>query len=246
MSGNCIQNNRTVVPDAHRAQPHVEVREPDPDQADPGPLHVPAVQTTDAGVGGLARPAGPTSRRARRRRDAAASGSRTCSSAMKTTFTVRTIVPTPMPNCVGAPATQLRRPDREPHRLPGVERENDDEDEREVQGVAVDVLDDEREPALAEILLARLTDRAARRVGPERLVVGAAVVVAGEPEAQREDQDEHGARSTGGTTATRSASRARRTSSAATDRRAAASTSARGTGRTRSSRSDSPPRSNRR
>ena len=38
----------------------------------------------------------------------------------------------------------------EPERLPRVVREDDEEDQREVQEVAVDVLQDERERALAE------------------------------------------------------------------------------------------------
>ena len=42
-------------------------------------------------------------------------------------------------------------------------------------------------PAVA---LPRLADRAGRRVGPERLVVGAPVVVAGQPEEPREGQDQ--------------------------------------------------------
>ena len=54
---------------------------------------------------------------------------------------------------------------------------------REVQEVAVDVLEDQRERALAAVALARLADGAGRRIGPERLVVGAAVVIAGEAEA---------------------------------------------------------------
>ena len=63
-------------------------------------------------------------------------------------------------------------------------------DDRDVQEIAVDVLDDEREPALAEVLLARLADGASGRIRPERLVVGAAVVVAGEPEPDRSPENQ--------------------------------------------------------
>ena len=49
----------------------------------------------------------------------------------------------------------------------------------------MDVLQHERKRSLAQIGLARLSHRAGRRIGPERFVVRAAVVVAGEPEAAR-------------------------------------------------------------
>src|SRR5688572_20320646 len=54
----------------------------------------------------------------------------------------------------------------------------------------MDVLEDERERILAQVLLARLADGAGRRVGPERLVVGAAVVVAREAEPAWRPQDQ--------------------------------------------------------
>src|SRR5262245_29126350 len=83
-----------------------------------------------------------------------------------------------------------RRGVLEPAGLPDVEGEDDQESEPEVEEVAVEVLEEEREGALAAIAAARLADRAGRRVGPERLVVGAAVVVAGETEAARSPQDQ--------------------------------------------------------
>ena len=48
----------------------------------------------------------------------------------------------------------------EPQRLPHVGRQEDDEDQAEIQEVSVDVLDDQRERALAPVALARLPDRA--------------------------------------------------------------------------------------
>ena len=62
--------------------------------------------------------------------------------------------------------------------------------QRQVEEIAVDVLEDQRERVLAAVALARLADGAGRRVGPERLVVGAAVVVAGEAEAARRPEDQ--------------------------------------------------------
>ena len=66
-----------------------------------------------------------------------------------------------------------------------VVREDEEEEQRDVQEVAVDVLEDERKRSLAAVALARLADGAVRRIGPERLVVRAAIVVAGEAEAGR-------------------------------------------------------------
>ena len=54
----------------------------------------------------------------------------------------------------------------------------------------MDVLQDERKRVLAPVARARLAHRARRRIRPERLVVGAAVVVAGQPEKRRDRQDE--------------------------------------------------------
>ena len=70
-----------------------------------------------------------------------------------------------------------------------VEGQDHPEDHRDVPEPAVDVLQDQREPGLAGVALVRLGDGAGRRRQPERPVVGLAVVVAGQPEAQREDQD---------------------------------------------------------
>ena len=78
----------------------------------------------------------------------------------------------------------------EPHRLPHVVRQHDQEEEREIQEIAVDVLENQRERVLAEVFLPRLADAAGRRVRPERLVVGAAVVVAGETEAARRPENQ--------------------------------------------------------
>jgi hypothetical protein len=56
-------------------------------------------------------------------------------------------------------------------------------DDADVEKVAVYVLEDQREAALTEVLLARLADRAGRGVGPECLVVCASIVVAGDAKA---------------------------------------------------------------
>src|SRR5262245_58085602 len=70
----------------------------------------------------------------------------------------------------------------EPECLPYVVRQEEQEQHRDVEEVPVNVLENEREVPLAEVAVARLAYGAVRRVRPERLVIGAAVVVAGEPE----------------------------------------------------------------
>src|SRR4029079_12825814 len=78
----------------------------------------------------------------------------------------------------------------EPQRLPDVVRQEEQEQHRDVQEVAVDILEDQREIALAEVAVPRLTDGAVRWIGPERLVVRAPIVIAGESKQTGERQDD--------------------------------------------------------
>src|SRR5206468_3824660 len=78
----------------------------------------------------------------------------------------------------------------EPERAPDVVRENEQEDHRDIEKVAVHVLEDQRKIPLAQIALSRLTHGAVERIGPERLVVRAAIVVARESEQSRKRQDD--------------------------------------------------------
>src|ERR1035437_6244913 len=59
----------------------------------------------------------------------------------------------------------------EPHGVPGVPRKDEDEPDREIEEVAVDVLEDEREVAFAKVGLARLADGAIDRGEPERFII---------------------------------------------------------------------------
>ena len=74
----------------------------------------------------------------------------------------------------------------------GVDPQEEQRDERQVQEVPVEVLEDEREARLHRVLAMdrRLADGAARRVGEVEAVVGLPVVVAGGPEAERDPQDQ--------------------------------------------------------
>src|SRR5579863_10113341 len=82
----------------------------------------------------------------------------------------------------------------EPAGVPDVVGKDHEEDQGQIEEIAVDVLQDQRKRALAAILLARLTYRAGRRVSPEGLVVRAAVVVTGDAKASRRPQDQDGGR----------------------------------------------------
>src|SRR5579884_3742436 len=71
----------------------------------------------------------------------------------------------------------------EPRRLEGIPRQEKDEGNGDVQEIAMDVLNEQRAEAFAPVALARLTNSAVGRIGPERLVVGTAIVVASHAEA---------------------------------------------------------------
>ena len=77
----------------------------------------------------------------------------------------------------------------EPERFPNVVAQDQNENEREIQEIAMHVLHDERERALAEIRFARLTDSAGGRVRPESFVIRAAIVITGQPKSARRPQN---------------------------------------------------------
>src|SRR5674476_290209 len=78
----------------------------------------------------------------------------------------------------------------EPHSFPRIMRKQDDEQRRQIKKVAVDVLNDERERAFAEKSFARFANGAVDRVGPERLVIGATIIIAGETKSGRNPQNQ--------------------------------------------------------
>ena len=89
---------------------------------------------------------------------------------------------------------RARRRVLEPEPLPGVVGEEDEEREGEDEEVAVDVLEHEGEAALAPVAAPGLADGARGRIRPERLVVRAPVVVAGEAESDGRPEDQEGGR----------------------------------------------------
>ena len=83
-----------------------------------------------------------------------------------------------------------RRGIGKPHRFPDIVRENENEEEREVEKIAMHVLHDKGKGTFAEIDAARLADGAIGRIGPECLVIGATVIIAGESKTTRCPKDQ--------------------------------------------------------
>ena len=77
-----------------------------------------------------------------------------------------------------------------PKRLPNVDSKDHYKDQREIKKIAMDVLHDERERTFAQISLARLAHGTGWRVGPERLIVSASIIIAGEPESARRPENQ--------------------------------------------------------
>src|SRR6266567_7712082 len=69
----------------------------------------------------------------------------------------------------------------EPESFPDVVTQDQNENERKIQKIAVHVLHDQRERTLAKISFARFADRACERIRPERFVIGAAIIITGQP-----------------------------------------------------------------
>ena len=69
---------------------------------------------------------------------------------------------------------------RKPHTLPSVIAQQNNEQCREIEKITVNILDDEREVAFAQISFARFAHGAVDRVSPKRFVVSAAIIVTGE------------------------------------------------------------------
>src|SRR5262249_44748022 len=67
----------------------------------------------------------------------------------------------------------------------GVDAQKNDEEDSNIEEVAVDVLEDERKLRLAAVGMPTFSDGARRRVEEEGPIVGLSVVVAGHPKAQR-------------------------------------------------------------
>ncbi len=69
----------------------------------------------------------------------------------------------------------------EPHRFPRVVRKNENEEQRKVQEIAMNVLHDERKGIFAQVSFPRLADGAGGWIRPEPFVISTTVVVTGEP-----------------------------------------------------------------
>src|SRR5579883_449085 len=173
-----------IVPDAHGAKADVDVREANPEQAQPREQHVTAIQRRDAIVTRL-------THRTLRNLIPAAAGQVAQRVAPERIGTQQDRVDDHDQGAEGdSEALSAALP--EPQGPPGITQQDKDENDRQIQEVAVHVLKNQREAALSPVGLSRLPHGAGGRIGPEGLVVGAAVVVAGQAESARSPQDQHG------------------------------------------------------
>ena len=170
-----ILEDPPIVPDTHRAEAHVQVREPDPEQARPGPEHMAPVQTTHTGV---------SSGADRLFRDLIQKSTDQMAEGMtpeRITAEQNHVEgehqrPYPEPEVPGT------RGIREPKRAPGIMQEHQNEDESEIKKIPMDILQDERERGFARVPDPGFTHCTSWRVRPERLVICASVIITGEPE----------------------------------------------------------------
>src|SRR5262249_4807217 len=77
-----------------------------------------------------------------------------------------------------------------PQRLVNVPGKEDEKQDREIQEIPMNVLQDQRKSSLAPIVAARLADRASRRIGPEGFVISSAIVIAGKTKSARRPKDQ--------------------------------------------------------
>src|SRR5436309_9927945 len=70
-----------------------------------------------------------------------------------------------------------------PKRFPNIDPEHDQKEKCQIKKISMHILHNERERPFAPVARARFAYRAGRRVGPERFVIGAAIVITGETKA---------------------------------------------------------------
>src|ERR1051325_1046776 len=141
-----------VVPDPHRAEPHVEVGEADPEKAEPRPKHVPAIEAAHAAIGLIAS-GRPRKLIAKSADDMTQRMTAEREAAQKDDVDEQDERADPK----AERSLSSRRID-EPKRFPDIDREDDDKQKREIKKIAVHVLHDQRKRALTEIGFARLAD----------------------------------------------------------------------------------------
>ena len=168
------------MPDADGAQAHIKVRKTDPEQADPGPEHMPLIEATHAGITfGAGRLLG---RFIQKPTDQMTQGMTAQGVAAQKKNVEREN------NRSNADAKMFNAAVRKPQAFPNVIREIDQEQHTEVQEVTVNILHDEREGPFTQIEFAGFADGAGRRVGPERLVICAPLIITGKPKTARRPQ----------------------------------------------------------
>src|SRR5438094_4977453 len=134
--------NSYVMPDAHRTEPHVKVGERYPEQTHPRPEHVPAIEAAHATIRPLAQ------RRFGEPVDATANQMAKRVAAEGVTAEQNHIDCQHNRSETNAEGGLAGRRVAEPHRFPDIVRKENQEDEREIHKVTVNVLHNKREGIL--------------------------------------------------------------------------------------------------
>src|SRR5262245_46871504 len=179
-------HNPPVRPHPLGAQPDIEVRKADPEQAQPGPRHVPAVQAARTVVrlvqqwrlrDLVLKPADQVPERVAAKRIPAEQDHVDDEHKRANTDAERTFAG----RCVSKPETIDR-----------VIGENGEYEDGQIQEVPVKILKNKGQLLFAALVLSWFADGAGGRIHPERLVIRAAIVITGEPETGRGPEDEQG------------------------------------------------------
>src|SRR5215471_11442737 len=158
------------MPDADRAQAHVEISKADPEQTEPCPEHVALVETSYTCVSAIA---------GRRFGKLVQESASQVSERMTTKCITAEQNEVDCENdCSDADSESVPKPER----FPEVVGKNHQKKQCQVQEVSMYILHDQRKRTLAPIAFAWLANRARRWVRPERFIVSASIVITRKPE----------------------------------------------------------------
>ena len=84
----------------------------------------------------------------------------------------------------------IRRRVGEPKRIPDIVNEKDDKNQREVEKITMNILQNKRKLSLAAIAVTWLADGTRGRVCPERFVIRAAIIITSETKTRRSPENQ--------------------------------------------------------
>src|SRR5262245_45171517 len=170
------------MPDADRAQAHVEISKADPEETEPCPEHVALVETSHTCVSAIAgrrfgklvqEPAGQVSERMTTKCITAEQNEVDCEN-----------------DCSDADSESVPKPER----FPDVVRKDHQKKECQIKKVSMHILHDQRKRTLAPVIFAWLANRARRRISPEGFIVRPPIVITRKPKSARGPKNEQSRR----------------------------------------------------